>query len=143
MRDMSQVLERWAGWAKSGSGSGVDYSPIAAGFKGLLPQSSKIILSCSDADGLIIEGCLSRLKDKRPDEHALIVLHYFYRISKRKLAQRAKCDEKMIRIQMQMAEGFIEGCLSWMDLKLEMDPEVEIPKNIEKGLTRSAFSLVI
>ncbi len=23
MRDMSQVLERWAGWAKSGSGSGV------------------------------------------------------------------------------------------------------------------------
>lgn len=120
MRDMSQILERWAGWAKSDS-SGVDYSPIAAGFKGLLPQTSKVSLSCSDDDGLIIESCLAKLKSKRPDEHKLIVLHYFYDISKRKLAQRAKCDEKMIRIQVQMAEGFIEGCLSMLDVKLEME----------------------
>lgn len=120
MRDMSQVLERWAGWARS-ERSGVDYSPIAAGFKGLLPQGSKLTLSCTDDDGLIIESCLAKLRTRRPDEHELIVLHYFYNISKRKLAQRAKCDEKMIRIQVQMAEGFIEGCLAWLDVRLEMD----------------------
>lgn len=33
MRDIQLVLERWGGWA-SGDNSGVDYSPIAAGFKG-------------------------------------------------------------------------------------------------------------
>ncbi len=35
MRDIQMVLERW-GWAASDS-SGVDYSPIAAGFKGIFP----------------------------------------------------------------------------------------------------------
>ncbi|MEN7460410.1 antiterminator Q family protein [Pantoea dispersa] len=123
MRDMSQVLERWAGWART-ENSGVDYSSIAAGFKGLLPQSTQRTLSCSDSDGLIIESCLARLRSRKPEEHALIVLHYFYKISKRKLAVRAKCDEKMIRIQVQMAEGFIEGCLSWIDAKLDMDIEI-------------------
>lgn len=142
MRDMSQVLERWAGWARSNR-SGVDYSPIAAGFKGLLPQDSKMTLSCTDDDGLVIESCLAKLRARRPDEHELIVLHYFYNISKRKLAQRAKCDEKMIRIQVQMAEGFIEGCLAWLDVRLEMDPELEPRKIIQKTLTRSAKSLVM
>lgn len=120
MRDMSQVLERWAGWARS-DGSGVDYSPIAAGFKGLLPHNSKLTLSCTDDDGLAIESCLAKLRRRRPEEHELIVLHYFYNISKRKLAQRAKCDEKMIRIKVQMAEGFLDGCLSWLDVELEFE----------------------
>jgi len=123
MRDMSQVLERWAGWARS-EHSGVDYSPIAAGFKGLLPQNSKMTLSCTDDDGLVIESCLAKLRSRRPDEHELIVLHYFFNISKRKLAQRAKCDEKMIRIQIQMAEGFIEGCIAWLEVKLDMEAEL-------------------
>ncbi|EFB1549667.1 hypothetical protein FJT46_24660 [Escherichia coli] len=30
-------------------------------------------------------------------------------------------DEKLIRIEIQMAEGFIDGCLSMLDVKLEMD----------------------
>ncbi|HAP2506517.1 TPA: antitermination protein Q, partial [Escherichia coli] len=29
--------------------------------------------------------------------------------------------EKLIRIEIQMAEGFIDGCLSMLDVKLEMD----------------------
>ncbi|ENW8578950.1 antiterminator Q family protein, partial [Escherichia coli] len=32
-----------------------------------------------------------------------------------------KKDEKLIRIEIQMAEGFVEGCLSMLDLCLEMD----------------------
>ena len=117
---MSQVLERWAGWARS-ENSGIDYPSIAAGFKGLIQQSSGITVMCSDNDGLIIESCLAKLRAKKPEEHKLIVLHYFYRISKRKLASKAKKDEKIIRIHIQMAEGFIEGCLSMLDVSLDMD----------------------
>ncbi|EKJ4637107.1 antitermination protein Q, partial [Escherichia coli] len=78
-------------------------------------------LACSDSDALIIEGCLARLKQKRPYEHSLLVAHYLYRISKRKIAKARGKDEKLIRIEIQMAEGFIDGCLSMLDVKLEMD----------------------
>lgn len=120
MRDIQIVLERWGGWA-SADNSGVDYSPIAAGFKGLLPQTSKTRLSCTDDDALIIEGCLARLKSRKPYEHSLLVAHYLYGISKRKIAKAKKKDEKLIRIEIQMAEGFIDGCLSMLEIKLEME----------------------
>ncbi|WFZ31229.1 antiterminator Q family protein [Citrobacter portucalensis] len=120
MRDIQIVLDRWGGWA-SADNSGVDYSPIAAGFKGLLPQTSKTRLSCTDDDALIIEGCLARLKSRKPYEHSLLVAHYLYGIPKRKIAKARKKDEKMIRIEIQMAEGFIDGCLSMLDICLDMD----------------------
>ncbi|MDQ2130605.1 antiterminator Q family protein [Leclercia adecarboxylata] len=120
MRDIQKVMELWGGWAASDS-SGVDYSPIAAGFKGLLPQTGKSRLSCTDDDALIIEGCLARLKKRKPYEHSLLVAHYLYGISKRKIAKARNKDEKLIRIEIQMAEGFIDGCLSILDVKLEMD----------------------
>ncbi|MGN8235844.1 antiterminator Q family protein [Enterobacter soli] len=120
MRDIKMVLERWGGWAASDS-SGVDYSPIAAGFKGLLPQTSKSRISCTDDDGLIIEGCLARLQKRKPYEHSLLVSHYLFGISKRKLAKARKKDEKLIRIEIQMAEGFIDGCLSMLEVRLDMD----------------------
>ena len=120
MRDIQMVLDRWGAWAASDS-SGVDYSPIAAGFKGLLPYTSKTRQACSDSDALIIEGCLARLKQKRPEEHSLLVAHYLYGISKRKLAKARKKDEQIIRIEIQMAEGFIEGCLAILNVSLDMD----------------------
>lgn len=120
MRDIQIILERWGGWAASDD-SGVDYSSIAAGFKGLLPQTGKTRLSCTDNDALIIEGCLARLKSRKPYEHSLIVAHYLYGISKRNMAKVRKKDEKLIRIEMQMAEGFIDGCLSMLDVCLEID----------------------
>lgn len=121
-RDIQMVLERWAGWAAS-EHSGVDYSHIAAGFKGLLPQKGKMRLSCSDNDGLIIENCLCRLKEKRPQEHTLVVMHYLYDVPKRRLARMRKKDEKLIRIELQIAEGFVDGCLSMLDVSLDMDIE--------------------
>ncbi len=124
MRNIQMVLERWGNWAASDS-SGVDYSPIAAGFKGLLPQISKTRLSCSDNDALVIEGCLARLQKKKPYEHSLVVAHYLYGVSKRKIAKARKKDEKLIRIEIQMAEGFIDGCLSMLDVTLEMDVVVK------------------
>ncbi|WP_133521617.1 antiterminator Q family protein [Buttiauxella sp. JUb87] len=122
MRDIQLVLERWGGWAASDN-SGIDYSPIAAGFKGLLPQTGKNRLSCTDDDALVIEGCMARLKNKKPYEHSLLVAHYFYGVSKRKIAKAKKKDEKLIRIEIQMAEGFIDGCLCMLDVTLDMDVE--------------------
>jgi len=61
MRDISYVLELWAGWARAGDSS-INYSSIAAGFKGLLPQTSKMDLTCSDDDGLLIDSCIAQLK---------------------------------------------------------------------------------
>jgi len=124
MRDISLVLERWAGWASSDN-AGVDYSPIAAGFKGLLPQTGKTRLSCSDDDALIIESCLAQLQKRKPYEHSVLVAHYLYRISKRSLAKATHKDEKLIRIEIQMAEGFIDGCLSMLGVSLEMDIEIK------------------
>lgn len=120
MRDIQKVLELWGGWAANDS-AGVDYSPIAAGFKGLLPQTGKSRLSCTDDDALVIEGCLARLKQTRPYEHSLLVAHYLYRVSKRSIARVRKKDEKLIRIEIQMAEGFIDGCLSMLDVEMDMD----------------------
>lgn len=122
MRDMSQVLERWAGWARS-ENNGVYYSPIAAGFKGLLPQCSSVLLSCSDSDGLLIEGCIAKLKIRKPDEYEIILKYYYFGMSKRKIAQMYKCDEKIIRIKMLLAEGFIDGCLAALNAKMDMDAE--------------------
>ncbi|ANI82397.1 antiterminator Q family protein [Kosakonia oryzae] len=128
MRDIQKILELWGAWAASDS-CNVDYSPIAAGFKGLLPQTSKTRITCSDNDGLIIEGCMARLIKKRPYDYHLLVGYYVYMISKRKMAKNRKKSEKQIRIEMMLAEGFIEGCLSMLDIRLEMDEVVFIEKN--------------
>ena len=32
-----------------------------------------------------------------------------------------KKDEKLIRIELQLAEGFVEGCLSILEVHLDMD----------------------
>ncbi|WP_067703042.1 antiterminator Q family protein [Erwinia sp. ErVv1] len=107
-------------WSKHHIESEVGYSSIAAGFKGLLPESASGI-SCTENDALIIDKCVGRLKQKRPDEYSLLVDHYIKDISKRALVRKLKRSEGMIRIKFQMAEGFIDGCLSMLDVRLEMD----------------------
>lgn len=120
MRDIQRVLELWGAWAASDS-CGVDYSPIAAGFKGLLPQKSKTRPMCTDGDGLTIEGCMARLKQKRPYDYNLLVVHYIHRVSKRQIAKQRRKSEKQIRIELMLGEGFIEGCLSMLNITLEME----------------------
>lgn len=120
MRNIQNVLELWGAWAASDSCS-IDFSPIAAGFKGLLPQTSKTRIMCSDNDGLIIEGCMARLMKRKPYDYQLLVGHYVYMISKRKMAKTRKKSEKQIRIEMMLAEGFIEGCLCMLNIRLDLD----------------------
>ncbi|HID3528845.1 TPA: antiterminator Q family protein [Serratia marcescens] len=120
MRDIQLVLERWGQWARDNSG--VDYSPIAAGFKGLLPNTSKSKPSCCDNDGLIVDGAVGRLKKVRDErELGVIMLHYRYGVSKSEIARRWKVSEGNIRQKLMMAESFIEGCLTMTGATLEMD----------------------
>lgn len=113
MRDMYEILEQWGVWAREDSG--IDYSPIAAGFKGLLPPASSNKLPCCDDDGLMIDGCVARLKRYKPDEYDLIVMHHIYGLSLRQIAKKRKCSDGKIRKEMQTAEGFISGCLSMLN----------------------------
>ncbi|MGE4754416.1 antiterminator Q family protein [Yersinia enterocolitica] len=103
----------------------MDYSSIAAGFKGLLPYTTSSRPSCCDDDGLAVDGCVSRLKRHRYDEWELVIRHYVYNQSKRAIARQQKKDERAIRINLQMAEGFVDGCLAMMDIRLEMDAEIQ------------------
>lgn len=120
MRDIQLVLERWGQWAKDNSG--VDYSPIAAGFKGLLADTSKNKPSCCDNDGLIIDGAVGRLKKVRDEkELGVIMLHYRYGVSKSAIARRWKISEGSVRQKLMMAESFIEGCLAMTGATLGMD----------------------
>lgn len=119
MRDIQEVLSRWGVWARDHSGVG--FSHIAAGFKGLLPQQGGKP-SCCDDDGLIIDGAICRLiKVRAEEELELIIRHYVYGQSKSSIARGWKCSEREIRRQLQMAESFIDGCLCMLGVPLEMD----------------------
>jgi hypothetical protein len=120
MRDIQLVLERWGQWAMDNSG--VDYSPIAAGFKGLLADTSKSKPSCCDNDGLIIDSAVGRLKKVRDEkELGVIMLHYLHGVSKSAIARRWKISEGSVRQKLLLAESFIEGCLAMTGASLEMD----------------------
>jgi len=120
MRDMKALLEKWGGWAATEQ-SGVSYSHIAAGFRGLITAAPANRPVCSDNDGLILDSCISRLRINHPDEHALLVAHYHYRISLRSIARRRRCADGTIRKQLQTAEGFVEGVLSALEVELECE----------------------
>lgn len=87
MRDMYEVLERWGAWAAADS-SGVDWQPIAAGFKGLLPHGKKSCLQCDDDEGIMIDGCVARLRKYKPEEYELIIAHFVIGISLRTIAKK-------------------------------------------------------
>lgn len=80
-------------------------------------------------------------EQKRPYDYQLLVAHYIYRVSKRQMAKHRKKSEKQIRIEMQMAEGFIEGCLSMLDIPLEMDPVVYMEHSQKNASAVRVFSI--
>mgnify|MGYP000884333732 FL=1 len=108
MRDMYEVMDLWGAWAASDN-SGVDWQPIAAGFKGLLPHGKKSRLQCDDDEGIMIDGCVARLRKYKPEEHELIIAHFVVGISLRTIAKKRKCSDGTIRKELQTALGFIEG----------------------------------
>lgn len=111
MRDMYEVLDRWGAWAASDN-SGVDWQPIAAGFKGLIPHGKKSRPQCDDDEGIMIDGCVARLRVYRVEEHELLIAHFVVGVSLRSLAKKRKCSDGTIRKEMHTALGFVEGILS-------------------------------
>lgn len=125
MRNIQQVLERWGGWAAD-SNTAVSWAPIAAGFKGLVVSSSSSRLSCCDDDGLIIDACVCRLQQvRKPEELDVIMQYYVHGLTKREIGRRMRVSEMEVRRRISIAEGFIEGCLCMLGVRLQMDPEVE------------------
>ncbi|NIG76764.1 antitermination protein [Klebsiella sp. Ap-873] len=117
MSDMYEELDLWGAWA-AGDSSGVDWKPVAAGFKGLLPHGKKSRPQCTDDKGIIIDSCIARLRRYKPEEYELIVAHFVIGISLRAIAKKRKCSDGTIRKELQTAMGFICGCLYMLPLYL-------------------------
>ncbi|CND91960.1 phage antitermination protein Q [Yersinia rohdei] len=113
--DIHYLLELWGAWAASDN-SQVDWQPIAAGFKSLLPNTNKSRPQCCDDDGIMIDGCVARLKKYKPEEYELVLLHYVFGVSLRMIAKRRKCSDGTIRKEMKTAQGFISGCISILNI---------------------------
>ncbi|NHV08058.1 antitermination protein [Cronobacter turicensis] len=113
MRDMYEVLNRWGAWAAADS-TGVDWQPIAAGFKGLLPYGKKSRLQCDDDEGIMIDACIARLKKYRPEEYELVIAHFVIGISLRAIAKKRKCSDGTIRKELLTALGFISGMIQML-----------------------------
>ncbi|EPQ9956792.1 antiterminator Q family protein [Enterobacter hormaechei] len=112
-RDMYEVMDRWGAWAAADS-SGVDWQPIAAGFKGLLPHGKKSRLQCDDDEGIMIDGCIARLRKFKSDEYELLIAHFVIGISLRTIAKKKKCSDGTVRKDLQTALGFVEGVMSML-----------------------------
>lgn len=110
MRDMYEVMDRWGAWASADS-SGVDWQPVSAGFKSLIPHGKKSRVQCNDVDGIMIDGCVARLKKYKPQEYELIIVHFVIGISLRKIAKKKKCSDGTLRKELQSALGFVDGLL--------------------------------
>ncbi|HFQ6840891.1 antitermination protein [Serratia marcescens] len=120
MRDIQMVLERYGAWAAN-EGDGVYYSPIAGGFKGLLPPSGKSRPACCDDDGLIVNSAVACLKKKDPYLSMLLEWYYIYRLPLRTMADKLGISHNHVSTRLQKAEGFIDGCLAALNVPLEMD----------------------
>lgn len=60
----------------------------------------------------MIDSCVARFKKYKPEEYELIIAHFVIGISLRAIAKKRKCSDGTIRKELQMAMGFIDGCLS-------------------------------
>ncbi|KNC91280.1 antiterminator Q family protein [Trabulsiella odontotermitis] len=134
MRDIQMVLERWGAWAASNH-EDVAWSPIAAGFKGLIPTKIRSRPQCCDDDAMILCGCMARLNKNNSDLHDLLVDYYVIGMTFMALAHKHDCSDGHIGKKLQKAEGVVEGMLMMLDVRLEMDrfvsrmPETKLVAN--------------
>lgn len=124
MRDIQMVLERYGSWASS-PGNEIYYSSIAAGFKGLLPSTKKSRPSCCDNDGLIINTAMSHLKKHDPHLCMLIEWYYILCIPVRMIGKKLGVSHTHVLKRLQAAEGFVDGCLSGLGKRLEIERECQ------------------
>ncbi|HBM0098307.1 TPA: antitermination protein [Salmonella enterica subsp. enterica serovar Blitta] len=124
MRDIQQVLERFGAWVANNH-EDVTWLTVAAGFKGLIPSKVTSRPQCCDDDAMVISGCMARLQKSNADMHNLLVDYYVFGMALRTIAGKSGVSHSHICKQLQMAEGFINGCLAALDVTLEMDRYVQ------------------
>ncbi|HCU0052709.1 antiterminator Q family protein [Proteus mirabilis] len=124
MRDMQEVLSRWGAWSAN-EGNSVDYSSIAAGFKGLVPSSRRSRDECSDSDGLKINKAVLHLRKSNSYLFQLVIMYYVKNYPLRSMATRLGISHNEVAKRLQTAEGFIDGCLSVSNVKLDMDKTIQ------------------
>ena len=124
MRDMQEVLSRWGAWSAN-EGNSVDYSSIAAGFKGLVPSSRRSRDECSDSDGLKINKAVLHLRKSNSYLFQLVIMYYVKNYPLRSMATRLGISHNEVAKRLQSAEGFIDGCLSVSNVKLDMDKIIQ------------------
>ncbi len=81
MRDMYEVLDRWGAWAAADN-SGVDWQPVAAGFKGLLPHGKKTRQQCDDDEGIMIDAVLRDCGNISPKSMSWLLLICYRHLTK-------------------------------------------------------------
>ncbi|OTA14332.1 antitermination protein [Xenorhabdus vietnamensis] len=111
MRDMRIILNQWSAWASEGN-SDVDWSPIAAGFNGLVPSTRKTRAQCCDDDGIAIDAAVLRLKKHSPYYFQLIIMHYVKAFALRAMGNKLGISHNEVAKRLQTAEGFIDGVLA-------------------------------
>ena len=119
MRNMTVVMEKFGVWARTYESIG--YSHIAAGFKGLLPQTPPKVSPCNDDDGLSINSAMSLLLRDRPNEYICMVLYYIWCVDIESIAKKKSCSPKTIQRLLRIGEGYIDGSLSALDIKLSFE----------------------
>ncbi|UBX28488.1 antiterminator Q family protein [Arsenophonus apicola] len=124
MRDIQQVLARWGAWVADNR-EDVYWSPVATGFKGLIPLKIKSRPQCCEDDAMIISSCMAKLNQKNSDIHDLLFEYYVFGKTFIQLAYEHHCSDTHIGKKLQKAEGVIEGMLMMLNIKLEMDPDVQ------------------
>ncbi|HHZ8355297.1 TPA: antiterminator Q family protein [Morganella morganii] len=120
MRDIQTVLEQWGAWAAD-ENSGVDYSHIAAGFKGLIPSSKRSKEQCSDSDGLKIDMAITQMKDTNSYYFQLIIMYYLKGYTLRAMGGKMGISHNEVAKRLQAAEGYIDGWLASSGVRLESD----------------------
>ncbi|MFS1583668.1 MAG: antiterminator Q family protein [Candidatus Arsenophonus phytopathogenicus] len=121
-RDIEKILLHWGGWCAGDPYASLSGLPVASGFNRVMPFTGANRLSCSDADGLVIDVCVSRLNTVGMARELSYIEDYYIRgVSKRAIARKFKVRDGEIRERMQIAEGFVLGCLETLDIQLDID----------------------
>ncbi|HBO24899.1 MAG TPA: antitermination protein Q [Providencia sp.] len=140
-RDIQKILLHWGGWVVRGR-TGLGYSSVAAGFKGLVSRTSITKLSCCDEDGLIIDGCIAKLRNVQMEQECdFIECYYAKGMSKRSIGRKYKLNESEVRKRMAIAESFILGCLTAVDEPLELNLLYGFPRHQQRVQPQNAAVL--
>ncbi|MBK5145860.1 antitermination protein Q [Budviciaceae bacterium BWR-B9] len=131
-RDIQQVLERWGRWAASDEYCSLVDWPALSVIPGYKPASGKPV--CSDEDGLVIDTCIAHMSMVRPVEDILILGQRFIGgHTTRFIAEAMDMPRFNITSSLRASEEFLSGCLVAMAVRLDMDPEISLPKMLADG----------